>query len=113
MADSNESSWQAPFTAAALVTAYLMPITIVLVGIVTFLWLITDGESYRLLQEPGVRFYVFILIALSLFHGFHRILNLLSNLGLRNVRGILSVLCYGCALVGTVVALLLVLRVWP
>ena len=113
MAKSNEPLWWAPFMAGAVVSAFLMPITVIVAGIMTFFWWITDGELYRLLQEPWVRFYLFVLIALSLFHGFHRILYILIDLGFKDVRGTLAVLCYGSAIVGTIVALLLVLRVWP
>jgi fumarate reductase subunit D len=58
-----------------------------------------------------VRFYLFVLIALSLFHGFRRILHVLIDLGLPGA--LATILCYGSAVVGTIVALLLVLRIWP
>jgi len=113
MAKSNEPLWWAPFMAGAVVSAFLMPITIVVVGILTYYSWINDRELWHLLQNPWVRLYFFILIALSLFHGFHRILYVLIDIGFKNVRNILAVLCYGAAIVGTVVTLLLVLRVFP
>jgi fumarate reductase subunit D len=113
MAKSNEPLWWAPFMAGAVVSAFLMPITIVVIGILTYCSWINDREVWHLLQNPWVRFYFFVLIALSLFHGFHRILYVLIDLGLKNYRNTLAVLCYGCAIGGTIVALLLVLRVFP
>jgi fumarate reductase subunit D len=99
--------------AGAVVSAFLMPITVVILGILTFSAWINDREIWHLLQNPWIRAYFCILIALSLFHGFHRILRCLIDLGLPGLRGMLAVLCYGCALAGTIVALLLVLHVWP
>jgi fumarate reductase subunit D len=113
MAKSNEPLWWAPFMAGAVVSAFLMPVTVIVVGIMTFFWWITDSDFWNLLQNPWVRVYLFVLISLSLFHGFHRILYILIDLGLKDLRRALAVLCYGSAVLGTVVALLLVLRVWP
>jgi fumarate reductase subunit D len=111
MAKSNEPLWWAPFMAGAVVTAFLLPITIVVVGVLTYLFWITDHQLWSLFQNPWVRFYFFVLISLSLFHGCHRILYILIDLGLKNMRNVLAVVCYGSAILGTVVALLLVLRV--
>lgn len=111
MAKSNEPLWWAPFMGGAAASAFLMPITIVVVGLLSYSWLINYDELWNLLDNPWVRVYLFVLIALSLFHGFHRILYILIDLGLKGARGILAVLCYGSAIVGTVIALLLVLRV--
>lgn len=113
VAKSNEPLWWAPSMGGAVVSAFLMPITIVVLGILTFCAWINDREVWHLLQNPWVRTYLFILISLSLFHGFHRLLNILSDLCLGKVRGILAVICYGCAMAGTIVALLLVLHVLP
>jgi fumarate reductase subunit D len=113
MAKSSEPLWWVPFMAGAVVSAFLMPATIVAVGVLTYFWWITDVELWDILGNPWVRVYLFVLISLSLFHGFHRILYVLIDLGLKNVRHILAVFCYGAAVLGTVVALLLVLRIWP
>src|SRR5438132_4072592 len=112
MAKSNEPLWWIPFMGGAVVSAFLMPATVVVMGVLTYYWWLTDGELWNFLEIPWIRICLFVLIALSLFHGFHRILYVLIDLGLKRARGILAVLCYGSAIVGTVVALLLVLRVW-
>jgi succinate dehydrogenase subunit D len=112
MAKSNEPLWWAPFMAGAVVTAFLLPITVILIGVLSYFFWITDSQLWSLLQNPWVRLYFFVLISLSLFHGFHRILYILIDLGLKNIRNVLAVLCYGSALLGTAVALLLVLRVF-
>ncbi|HLJ93542.1 MAG TPA: hypothetical protein VKU02_10175 [Gemmataceae bacterium] len=112
MAKSNEPLWWIPFMGGAVVSAFLMPITIVVVGILSYFWWLNEDELWDLLQNPWVRAFLFILIALSLFHGFHRILYVLIDLGFKGVRGILSVVLYGSAIAGTVVALLVALRIW-
>jgi fumarate reductase subunit D len=113
MAKSSEPLWWVPFMGGAVVSAFLMPATVVVMGVFSYFWLVTDSELFDLLQNPWVRLVLFVLIALSLFHGFHRILYILIDLGFKGARGILAVLCYGSAIVGTVVALLVVLRIWP
>src|SRR5689334_9931303 len=113
MARSSEPLWWIPFMGGAVVSAFLMPVTVVVIGVLTYYWWITDGELWQILQIPWLRVALFVLIALSLFHGFHRILYVLIDLGLKEMRGILAVICYGSAIIGTVVALLLVLRVFP
>jgi fumarate reductase subunit D len=113
MAKSNEPLWWAPFMAGAVISAFLMPATIVVVGVLTYFWWLTSRELWDLLQNPWVRCYLFVLISLSLFHGFHRILYILIDVGLKEWRKPLAILCYGAAIVGTVLALLLVLHVWP
>jgi fumarate reductase subunit D len=113
VAKSNESLWWAPSTGGAVVSAFLMPITVVVLGVLTFCAWLNDREIWHLLQNPWIRAYLFILITLSLFHGFHRILSILSDCGLRERYGLLSVICYGSAIAGMIVALLLVLHAWP
>src|SRR5579871_3149363 len=80
MAKSNEPLWWIPFMGGAVVSAFLMPITIVVVGILSYFWWLNEDELWDLLQNPWVRAFLFILIALSLFHGFHRILYVLIDL---------------------------------
>jgi fumarate reductase subunit D len=113
MAKSNEPLWWAPFMIGAVISAFLMPITIVIVGILTFCAWINDRELWHILQNPWVRAYLGILIVFSLFHGFHRILYILIDLGFKDVRRILAVILYGCAIAGTIVTILLGLHVFP
>ena len=60
MAKSNEPLWWAPFMAGAVVSAFLLPATIVIVGVFTYLWLITDSDLWSILQNPWVRAYLFM-----------------------------------------------------
>jgi fumarate reductase subunit D len=56
----------------------------------------------ELLAHPLVKLYLFVLIALPLYHCAHRIRFVLEDLGLHGLRALLAVLCYGGAIVGTV-----------
>ncbi len=85
-------------------TAFFVPVTIVLTGIaVPAGWLEAEGLR-QLMVHPLARFYLFVLISLALFHWAHRFRYALADLGLRNLSGILAIICYGAAVLGTVLA---------
>ena len=79
--------------------------------------LISDGvvpsnDLRGLLNHWLVRLVMFFLISLSLFHAVHRIRFILVDLGLHAARGLIATLCYGFAVIGTLVALLVVTGLW-
>jgi fumarate reductase subunit D len=113
MARSNEPLWWAPFMAGAGVAALLMPATIVITSIGVALGWIDEEGLWRLLRSPWVRAYLFVLISLSLFHAAHRLRFVLVDLGLKAIRSAIAVVCYASAVVGTVLAAVLALRLWP
>jgi fumarate reductase subunit D len=53
------------------------------------------------------------VISLPLFHWAHRFRYILEDLGGKPLRSIIAVACYGSAMVGTLLAAVLVLRLWP
>ena len=63
------------------------------------------------LCQPLVKVYLFVLIALPLYHCFHRLRFILEDLGIHGFRAPIAVLCYGSAIVGTVATLWVLLRV--
>jgi fumarate reductase subunit D len=99
--------------AGAGVAALLMPATIALTSIGVALGWIDENGLWKLLSSPWVRAYLFVVLFLSLFHAAHRLRFVLVDLGLKAVQGLVAVVCYGSAIVGTVFAALLTLRVWP
>lgn len=113
MARSNEPLWWAPFMAGAGVAALLMPVTIFLTSVAVLSGWLGEERLWELMGNPFVRVYLFVLISLSLFHAAHRLRFVLIDLGLKSVRGLISVFCYGAAIAGTLVTILLALRVWP
>src|SRR5262249_21346096 len=112
MAKSNEPFWWALFGAGGMVAALLMPVTIIITGVLVATGAIAPSDLYKLLQHPLTRLYLFVLISLPLFHWAHRFRFTLVDLGLKSAKGLIAVLCYGSAVVGTVAAALLLLRVW-
>ncbi len=99
--------------AGAGVAALLMPVTIFLTSVAVLSGWLGEERFVDLLGSLWVRLYLFVLISLSLFHAAHRLRFVLIDLGLKSVRGLISVLCYGSAIVGTLLTALLTLRLWP
>jgi fumarate reductase subunit D len=111
MAKSNEPLVWAPFFAGAGVSAILMPVLIVLMMAASYSG--SDTFDLRgLLNNWFVRLILFFLIFLSLFHAVHRIRFILVDLGLKSASGLIAALCYGFAVMGTLVALLVATGVW-
>jgi fumarate reductase subunit D len=111
MAKSNEPLVWAPFFAGAGLSALLMPVLIVIMLAASYSG--SDAFDLRgLLSNWFVRLILFLLISLSLFHAVHRIRFILVDLGLKSARGLIAALCYGFAVMGTLVALLVATSVW-
>lgn len=104
MTKLSEPIWWSLFSAGGMVAALLAPITIILTGIAVPAGWISEQSLYNLVHNPLVRLYLFALISLPLFHGAHRLLFTLVDLGLKGMRGLLAVLLYGAAVLGTVLA---------
>ncbi|MEE8170867.1 MAG: fumarate reductase subunit FrdD, partial [Phycisphaerae bacterium] len=96
--------WWSLFSAGGVVAAFLIPVTIVVTGIaVPAGWISTDGLR-ELVGHPLARLYLFVLISLPMFHGAHRFRHVVAELGPERLGGILAVVCYGSAVVATVLA---------
>jgi fumarate reductase subunit D len=108
MAKSNEPFWWALFGAGGMIAALFVPITVIITG-----FFVANGEVPLddLLHKPLVRLYLFILISLPLFHWAHRFRFTLVDLGAKSAKMPIAVACYGTAVVGTVLAALLAIRV--
>lgn len=87
-----------------MVAAFLIPATLVVTGFVHLTGLVTPEDLHGLIKHPIARIYLFVVIFLSLFHWAHRFRYALADLGLKGMTGLLSVICYGAAIVGTVFA---------
>ncbi len=110
MARSNEALPWSLFAAGGMFSALFMPVTILLIGFGVPAGWISTQQLYDLVHHPLVRLYLFVLIFLSLFHGTHRTLLTLVDLGLKAMRPLLAVLLYGTAIVGTVLAAMLLVK---
>ena len=96
-----EPIWWGLFSAGGVVAAFLAPIHIIIFGFaLPFGWISDPGLLYR---HWPVKLYLFVLIALPLYHWAHRFYFVLNDMRLGLPRKPLAVLCYGGAIVGTAV----------
>jgi fumarate reductase subunit D len=110
MAKSNEPFWWALFGAGGMVAALVMPIVIVITGIAVAAGWVTEDRLWQLLSHPLTKIFLFVVIAFPLFHWAHRFRFTLVDLGLKSARGAVAVACYGSAILGTLVTLVLLFR---
>ena len=96
------------FSMGGTVAAFVVPVHLFLFGLAFALgWI--HGPSYEamlaLAKHPLARLYLFVLISLPLFHWAHRFrYTLYDGLKLKHLTELIAVICYGSALVGTVLA---------
>ena len=105
---SIEPLWWGLFSAGGVVAAFLIPVHVVLLGIAVPMGWISDSPD--IFQHWFVRIYLFVLIAIPLYHWAHRFCFTVSDLGLKPMRGLLAFLSYGSAVVGTAITVWVLLR---
>jgi fumarate reductase subunit D len=103
-----EPFWWGLFSAGGVVAAFLVPAHVVLSGFALPLGWVADAPGWVSLWP--VRLYLFVLIALPLFHWAHRFSYTLVDMGLRPWRAPLALLCYGGAVAGMVITAWLLWR---
>jgi len=108
-----EPFWWSLFSAGGVVAAFLVPVHLFLHGLAIPLgWVsVSHARLLALVGQPLVKMYLFVLIALPLYHWAHRFRFILEDLGLHGLRMPLAVLCYGSAIVGTVATLWVLIRI--
>jgi len=105
---SNEAFFWMLFSAGGVVAAVLIPVHLFLFGLAFPLgWI--QPPSYEhllaLVRLPVTRIYLFVLCSLPLFHWAHRFrYTLYDGLQVKHLNEVIFSLCYGGAVVGTVVA---------
>ncbi len=109
---SNDPFWWTLFGAGGTISAFFIPVHVLLLGIAIPLgWIsVPDYETLmQLVQHPVTRLYLFALISFSLFHWAHRFrYTLYDGLMLKHLEHYIFIFCYGGALAGTVIAGVLV-----
>src|SRR5262249_35675855 len=112
---SNEPLLWMLFSAGGVIAALLIPIHLLLFGLVFPLgWLESPGYDAlsALVRYPVTRLYLFVLCTLGLFHWAHRFrYTLYDGLQIKHLNEIINTFCYGGAIIGTVVAAYLILRI--
>jgi fumarate reductase subunit D len=103
-----EPFWWGLFAAGGGLTAVAMPAHMLFQQLLGSLGLPVATSSYRgtrrLLANPLIRLYLFILTSLSFFHWAHRFRYYLEDFGLTGARHLIARLCYGSAVLGTLAA---------
>lgn len=109
---TSEPFWWGLFAVGGVVAAFLVPLHLFLHGLAVPLgWISISHERMRaLVAHPLIKVYLFVLIALPLYHWAQRFRFILEDVGLHGLRTPIAVLCYGAAVVGTVLTLWVLLQ---
>jgi fumarate reductase subunit D len=103
------------FSAGGVVAALLVPVHLFVFGLAIPLgWISPPGQDhlFALLQHPLTRLYLFLLCMLGLFHAAHRFrYTLYDGLQIKHLNEVINVLCYGGAIVGSLLAAYLLWQV--
>ena len=105
---SIEPLWWGLFSAGGVVAAFLAPVHILIFGFALPLGWIADNGA--LFHHWLVKIYLFVLIALPLYHWAHRFYFTVNDMRLGVPRAPLAFLSYGGAVVGTVMTLWVLLQ---
>lgn len=107
---SNEPLWWAPFSGGMMANAMVMPALIIITGALIPLGMVNAEGVREFLNHLLVRAAFFVLISLTFFHAAHRLRFTLVDVGLKQFKMGLAVLCYGAAIVGTLIAAFIAFR---
>ncbi|MGH2657770.1 MAG: fumarate reductase subunit FrdD [Actinomycetota bacterium] len=105
------------FSAGGMVSAFLIPIHVVILGIAFAAgWLSDDALSYQrvldLARHPLAKVYLGILVVMPLYHWAHRFRYAVHHLlGIHGWQRLVATLCYGTAIVGTALTVWVLLRI--
>ncbi len=115
MGKSTEPFWWLLFAAGGTVAAFVVPVHIVLGGVALAAGVTREAFAYdrilALVSHPISRLYLFVIISLSLFHWAHRFrYTLAEGLHLKASWLPVSVGCYGSAILGTILAVVVLAR---
>ena len=105
----SEAFWWSIFSAGGMLAALLVPIHIFLLGfVIPFWWGSMDTFGYErmhaLLSHPLAKLYLVVFFTFPFFHCAHRIRHTLYDTGWREQQKPIAFVCYGGALLGTLVA---------
>ena len=115
MARSNEAFWWSLFSAGGVMAALFVPAFIFVTGfLLPFMGPKDDHLSYERVYSTiahwPVRVVLLGIIFLTFFHCAHRIRHLVTMFGIRPPAIVLSGVCYGGALAGSIAALVALIR---
>lgn len=109
---SNDGFFWTLFSAGGVVSAFLMPVTVLLFGLLFPLGIVT-APTYAKLEAltslPLVKLVLFVMCSLPLFHWAHRFrFTLYDGLQIKHITEVIFVFCYGTAVAGSALAAYLI-----
>ena len=107
MSKSNEPVLWLLFSAGGMISAMVFPILLIITGVILPFELageVTFERIHNAVKNPVVKLVLVFVIALAFFHGAHRFRFTLIDIGLKPISFLVSLLCYGGAITGTIVA---------
>jgi fumarate reductase subunit D len=105
------------FSAGGFAAALLVPVHVAILGIAYAAgWLPKDALSYErvlhLARNPVTKLYLLGVVALPLFHWAHRFRYAVHHqFGLHGGKRVVAAACYGTAVAGTLLAVLVIIRI--
>ena len=114
---SSELLFWSLFSAGGMVTAFLVPIHVAILGIAFPAgWLPDDALSYDqaldFVRHPLAKLYLGILVVMPLYHWAHRFRYAVHHqLGIHGWKRLVATLCYGTAMAGTALTVWILLRI--
>ena len=90
-----------------MISAMVFPILLIITGVILPFELAGEVNFERIhnaVKNSVVKLVLFFVIALPFFHWAHRFRFTLIDIGLRPISFLVSLLCYGGAITGTIVA---------
>jgi fumarate reductase subunit D len=105
---SNEPFLWSLFSTGGVIAAFIIPVLLFLYGLAFPLgWLEPPGyeSTLALIKNPMARIFLFVVCSLPLFHWAHRFrFTLYDGLQIKHLNEVITTLCYGGAIIGTVLA---------
>jgi fumarate reductase subunit D len=86
---STEPLWWIPFAGGMMIDAMVMPALIIITGLLIPLGVVRPEALFTLLNNPLVRFVLFVVISFTFFHAAHRLRFVLPDLGMHFLRPVL------------------------
>ena len=104
MARSNEAFWWGLFSAGGVVSAFLLPVTLLITAIAVPAGWVSAEELRQLIGHPLARLYLMVVISLTMFHAAHRVRHTAAEFSEMAHGTAAAVVCYGAAFLVTALA---------
>ena len=114
MAQSKEPVIWMLFSAGGMISAMVFPVLLLITGFLLPFEIAGDETFERIhvaLKHPLIKLILFFVISLPFFHWAHRFRFTLVDIGLKPISFLISTLCYGGAVVGSLLTLYTLLRI--